>query len=79
MVCDFYAPALAHRVVVEIDIGAFVEAVVWRVLGRRGYVVMHICEAVERKSEKIRAPRRIGGTHSVKSDTSPCCGGIVSV
>jgi hypothetical protein len=42
----FYAPALAHRVVVEIDIGAFVEAMMWGNLGRWGDVVMDICEAI---------------------------------
>lgn len=48
MVCDFYAPALAHRVVVEIDIGAFVEAVVRGDLARWGDVVVYICEAIEK-------------------------------
>lgn len=46
MVRNLYAPALAHRVVVEIDIGAFVEAVMRGSLARWGDVVMDVCEAV---------------------------------
>jgi hypothetical protein len=46
MVRYFYAPALAHRVVVEVDIGAFVEAMMRGVLRRRGDVVVNICEAI---------------------------------
>jgi hypothetical protein len=46
MVRYFYAPALAHRVVVEVDIGAFVEAMMRGVLRRRGDVVVDICEAI---------------------------------
>jgi hypothetical protein len=46
MVRYFYAPTLAHRVVVEVDIGAFVEAMMRRVMGRRGDVVVDICEAM---------------------------------
>ena len=78
MVCYLYAPALAHRVVVEVDIGAFVEAVVWGCLAGRGDVVMYVCEAVD-KVRKDGVFLRRCSTHSVKSDTSPCCGGIVSV
>lgn len=46
MVCYLDAPTLAHGIVVEIDIGALVEAVVRGVLCRRRDVVVHICEAV---------------------------------
>jgi hypothetical protein len=45
MVCYFYAPTLAHGVVIEVDIGAFIEAMMRGILGRRGYVVMDIREA----------------------------------
>jgi hypothetical protein len=34
MVSYLYAPTLAHRVVIEVDIGAFVEAVMRGILGR---------------------------------------------
>lgn len=42
-----YTPTLAHGIVVKIDIGAFVEAVMRGRVSRRGQVVMHICEAVQ--------------------------------
>jgi hypothetical protein len=47
MVRYFYASALAHGVMVEVDIGAFVEAVMRGLLGRWGDVVMNVCEAVQ--------------------------------
>ena len=78
MVCYLDAPTLAHGIVVEIDIGTLVEAVVRGVLCRRRDVVVHICEAVG-KSEKRAFPAQRRTTYSVKSDTSPCCGGIVLV
>tara|TARA_R110002003_G_scaffold196_1_gene15254 strand:- start:1408 stop:1662 length:255 start_codon:yes stop_codon:yes gene_type:complete len=46
MVRYLYAPGLPDRIVVEVDIGAFVEAVMWGLLGRRGEVVVDVCEAV---------------------------------
>jgi hypothetical protein len=46
MVGDFYAATLLHGVVVEIDIGAFVEAVVRGFVRGRGEVVVDVCEAV---------------------------------
>jgi hypothetical protein len=46
MVRYFHTPALAHGVVVEIHIGALVEAVMWGVVDGWGEVVVHICEAV---------------------------------
>lgn len=77
MVRYFYATALAHRVVVEVDIGAFVEAMVRGGLGRRGDVVVNVCEAIH--SQYRFKMTQATTTHSVKRDTSPCCGGIVSV
>jgi len=77
MVRDFYAPTLAHRVVVEVDIGALVEAVVRGNLGRRGDVVVDVCEAIH-SQYRIKI-RKATTTHSVKRETSPCCGGIVLV
>lgn len=44
MIGYFYAAALAHGVVVEVDIGAFVESVMRGMLRRRGDVVMDICK-----------------------------------
>lgn len=41
-----YPSALAHGIVVEIDIRAFVEAMVQRVLSRWADVVMNVCKAV---------------------------------
>ena len=46
MIGYFYAATLAHGVVVEVDIGAFVESVVRGMLRRRGDVVMDICKPV---------------------------------
>lgn len=46
MVRYFYAPTLAHGIVVKVDIGAFVEAMMWGLLGRWGDVVMDVCKAV---------------------------------
>ena len=46
MVRYFYAPALAHGIVVKVDIGAFVEAMMWGLLGRWGDVVMDVCKAI---------------------------------
>lgn len=43
---DLYAAALAYGIVVEVDIGAFVEAVVRGLLGWWGDVVVDVCEAV---------------------------------
>lgn len=40
-----YATTLPYGIVVQVDIGAFVEAVVWRLLGWWGDVVVDICEA----------------------------------
>jgi hypothetical protein len=47
MVGYFYAAALPYGVVVEVDIGAFVKAVVRGLLSRRGNVVVDVCEAIE--------------------------------
>jgi hypothetical protein len=47
MVGDFNAAALLHGVVVEVDIGAFVEAVVRGFDGWWGEVVVDVCEAVD--------------------------------
>ena len=77
MVRDFYAPTLAHRVVVEVDIGALVEAMVRGDLGRRGDVVVDVCEAIH-SQYRFKMPQATT-THSVKRDTSPCCGGMVLV
>lgn len=46
VVCNFYATRLADGVVVEVDIGALVEAVVGWLLRRRGHVVVDVGEAV---------------------------------
>lgn len=45
IVCNLYTSSLTHGVVIEVDIGALVEAVVRGLLGRRGEVVMDVCEA----------------------------------
>jgi hypothetical protein len=47
MIRDLYAAALAHRIVVEVDIGAFIEAVMWGILAGWGDVVVDIREPVE--------------------------------
>jgi hypothetical protein len=47
MVGDFNAATLLHRVVVEVDIGAFVEAVVRGFDGGWGEVVVDVCEAAD--------------------------------
>lgn len=78
MVCYLYASALAHGVVVEIDIRALVEAVVRGDLGWWGDVVVHIGEAIG-SVRRDGVCRAMQPTHRVKSDTSPCCGGIVAV
>jgi hypothetical protein len=46
MVCYLYAARLSDGIVVEVDIGAFVEAVVRGSLGWRGNIVVDVCEAV---------------------------------
>lgn len=46
VVRDLYATRLADGVVVEVDIGALVEAMVGWFLRRRGDVVVDVCEAV---------------------------------
>jgi hypothetical protein len=46
MVRYLYAPTLAHGIMVEVDIGAFVETVMRGLLGRWGDVVMDVCEAI---------------------------------
>jgi hypothetical protein len=45
VVCNFNATRLPYGVMVEVDIGAFVEAVVRGLLGRRGNVVVDVCKA----------------------------------
>jgi hypothetical protein len=45
VVRDFDAPALLDGVVVEVDIGALVEAVVRRLVSRRGEIVVDVCKA----------------------------------
>lgn len=49
VVGDFYPASLVHRVVVEVDIGAFVEAMVWRDLGGWGNVVVNVCEKCQKR------------------------------
>lgn len=46
VVGNLYTPALSYGVVVQVDIGALVEAVVRGLLGWRGDVVVDVCEAV---------------------------------
>ena len=70
MVGDFYAATLLYRAMVEVDIGAFVEAVVRGLVGGWGEKIMDIRKAVScqtRNSSSLTSD-----THSVKSDTSPC-------
>lgn len=76
MIRDLYTASLAHGVVVEIDVGALVEAMMWGVLSWRGKVVVDICEA---KVVSVVTRRGTVRSYSVNSDTSPCCGGIVVV
>ena len=45
MVGYLYAAALPYGIVVQVDIGALVEAVVRGLLGWRGDVVVDVCEA----------------------------------
>jgi hypothetical protein len=41
---NFYASTLAHGIVVDVYIGAFVEAVVWRLVGRGSEVIVDVGE-----------------------------------
>lgn len=74
MIGYLYAAFLLHGIVVQVDIASFVEAVVRGCVGRRREVVVNVGEAaqtsVTMRSEAVRIP------HSVKRDTSPCCGGM---
>jgi hypothetical protein len=45
VVRNLNATRLPYRIVVEVDIGAFVKAVVRGLLGRRGNVVVDVCKA----------------------------------
>lgn len=73
---------------VDIDVGAFVEAVVRGSRGGRTEVVVDVGEAMQQlvggctreKTSKRYTVKYImkRNTYSVKSDTSPCCGGILS-
>lgn len=45
MIRYLYTTTLAHGIMVEVDIRAFVEAMVRGVLGRRGQIVVDVCEA----------------------------------
>jgi hypothetical protein len=47
MVCYLYSAALLYRVVVEVDIGAFVEAMVRGLVGWWGEIVMNVCKAAQ--------------------------------
>lgn len=48
MICNLYAATVLHRVVVEVDITALVEAVVRGLVRRRGEVIVYVCEAVQK-------------------------------
>jgi hypothetical protein len=75
MVCYLYPAALPYGIVVEVDIGAFVEAMVRRLLGWWGDVIVDVGEAV---LVSMFSYVLVCSTHSVNRDTSPCCGGILS-
>ena len=78
MVRYFHTPILAHGVVVEVHIGALVEAVVWGVVAGWGEVVVHVCEAVRCQQAYTAWQKQGAGAHRVKRGTSPCCGGMIS-
>jgi hypothetical protein len=59
LVGNLYAPSLAHRTVVKIDIGALVEAVMQRLTDRRRKIIMDISE--ERGQRHLaRGGRHVG-------------------
>jgi hypothetical protein len=78
MIGYFDATSLPYWIVVEVDIGAFVEAVVRGLLGWWGNIVVDVCEAFLVVSTSS-CSRRKERAYSVNRDTSPCCGGIVLV
>lgn len=45
VVRDLYASTLAHRVVIKVDVGALIEAVMRGLVGGRREVVVDICKA----------------------------------
>ncbi len=45
MICHFYASTLQQWVVVEVDVRALVEAVMWGLVRGQSEVIMRICEA----------------------------------
>lgn len=47
MICDLYSPALLHGIVIEVDIAAFVEAVVRGPVRWRGEVVVDVCKSAD--------------------------------
>jgi hypothetical protein len=47
MVRYLYSAALLYRVVVEVDVGAFVEAMVRGLVGWWGEIVMNVCKAAQ--------------------------------
>jgi hypothetical protein len=47
MVRYLYSAALLYRVVVEVDIGAFVEAMVRGLVGWWGEIVMNVCKTAQ--------------------------------
>jgi hypothetical protein len=46
MIRDFYTPTLVHGIMIEVDIGAFVETVVWGFVRGWGEVVVDVRKAV---------------------------------
>ena len=66
MVGDFYAATLLQGVVVEVDIGAFVEAVMRWPVRRRGEVVMHVCESTPNVRVAHRG-KRVEGSPLLKA------------
>lgn len=75
MVRYLYPPTLPYGVVIQIYIGRLVEAMVRGFVGGRAEVVVDVREAAPCQNKPIVTHQE---TYRVKSDTSPCCGGILS-
>jgi len=72
MIGDFQPSLPLQRIVVQIDVAGFGEAVMLWFGGGSTEVVVYICKTMNKISLSQRL-RSFPDTYRVKSDTSPCC------
>lgn len=76
MVRDLYPPFLLDRIVVQVHVRSLVKAVVRGSRRGRTEEIVCICEAIHSQKQLVLHQMN-GNTHSVRRDTSPCCGGMM--